>query len=84
MSAVTGSSTDPGSEVVYVRLLGEGTTVFRPVMGVIVGPNLARLVKPADYDPEDEAWEFKPGSLVQLEDRVLGGKQVRVAVSSSG
>jgi len=36
-----------------------------------------------DYDPEDEHWEFLPGSSVRGELRKLNGNQVLVAVSSA-
>jgi hypothetical protein len=72
---------DSSTERVYVRLLGEGTEVYRPVCAVRVGRDLARLAAPNDYDPHDEEWEFEPGSLVRLGSRVLEGTAVLVAVS---
>jgi hypothetical protein len=77
MSGETGSST----ERVYVRLLGEGTDVFIPAEAVFEGSNVGRLVAPADYDPDDQDWEFKPGALVRIESRTLEGKEERVAVA---
>jgi hypothetical protein len=50
---------------VYVRLLGEGTEVFRPSPAVALGEGVFRLIQPGDYDPEDEEWEFVPDSLVK-------------------
>ena len=79
MSAATGSSTD--RTVVYVRLLGEGTDVFRPAAADPCGPSVVRLLVPEDYDPEDEDWEFKPGTTVRVERRSLSGEDVLVAVS---
>jgi hypothetical protein len=43
-----------------------------------------QLLTPHDYDPENEDWEFKPGSLVRLEQRWLGGELVEVAVAPAG
>jgi hypothetical protein len=77
MSVDPGSSTSP----VYVRLLNEGTVVYRPAEAVLVGLGAARLLAPPDYDPEDEEWEFKPGSVVRIEGRTLEGKEVSVAVA---
>jgi len=76
-------SADPASStrLVYVRLLNEGTVVYRPAEAVVVGEGRARLVAPQDYDPEDEEWEFKPGSIVRLEVRLLEGEEVSVAAS---
>ena len=65
---------------VYVRLLGEGTVVFRPAPAELLSDGRARLVATDTYDPEDEAWEFLPGSVVRVERRELGGGEVLVAV----
>jgi len=69
-----------GKVLVYVQLLGEGTTVFRPVWARPIGPSVVELLMPEDYDPEDEEWEFKPGATVHVERRELGGEQLLVAV----
>ena len=79
MSAATGSSTD--SMVVYVQLLGEGTVVYRPASAEPLGANVVRLLKPESYDPEDEDWEFKPGTTVRVEPRSLSEGDVLAAVS---
>lgn len=67
--------------VVYVRLRGEGTSVYRPVPASSAGKDVARLIAPDGYDPGDEDWEFKPGMLVRLESTRLEGQVVQVAVS---
>ncbi len=66
---------------VYVRLLGEGTLVYRPADADFVAPDAARLLAPPDYDGAVEAWEFAPGTLVHVQRRVLGGDEVYVAVA---
>jgi len=43
---------------VYVRLLNEGTAVFRPTEALELGGGLFKLVATSDYDPEDEQWEI--------------------------
>ena len=78
MSVEPDSST---TKVVYVYLRGEGTPVYRPAPATLVGTDVARLAAPGDYNPEDEDWEFKPGMLVRLESKTLGGQKVLVAVS---
>lgn len=65
---------------VYVQLLGEGTTVFRPTTGVPFGRGAVKLLPPENFDPSDEDWEFAPGSVVRVEPRVLSGTEVLVAV----
>ncbi len=67
---------------VYVRLLGEGTTVYRSTRAVRVAPGAAKLLPPKDFDPSDEEWEFAPGSVVRIELRVLSGGEVFVAVGA--
>jgi hypothetical protein len=66
---------------VYVRLLGEGTNVFRPTLGSPVAGSHVRLLATPDYDEEDEDWEFKPGSVVLVQRRRLEGREVDVAVA---
>lgn len=63
-----------------MQLLGEGTTVFRPVPAELLPSGLVRLIAPEDYDPEDEAWEFAPGSMVRVEPRRFEAGEVLVAV----
>lgn len=79
-------ATDSGmndSSIVYVRLLGEGTEVFRPTPATLVSGSTYRLVAPPDYDQEDEKWEFCPGSVVLCEPKTLEGDRVLVAVATA-
>ncbi len=78
MLVETDSSTN--RTVVFVRLLDEGTVVFRPSPARHVGDAVYRLEAPPDYDQEDEAWEFPPGSLVLCEMREMDGGSALVAV----
>ena len=51
-----------GSAQVFVRLLDEGTTVYRPVSATPLADGVYRL----DGTPApDEAWEFAPGTTVR-------------------
>lgn len=63
-------SADPVSNTkehtIYVRLLDEGTDVFRPVLAKSVGEDIYELLVPHEYDSEDEQWEFQPGSRVRV------------------
>lgn len=77
------STSLPGSAervTVYVQLLNEGTIVYRPASGTSVGPDVVRLELVPDYDPENEQWEFLPGSVVRVEQRRLSDGDVRVAI----
>jgi hypothetical protein len=75
MSADLGLGTET---VVYVRLLDEGTEVWRPASAIALGDGSFRIVKPDDYDPETEAWEFPPDSRVKCVRRKFadGGKSL--------
>ncbi|GMV42863.1 MAG: hypothetical protein AMXMBFR64_45790 [Myxococcales bacterium] len=63
------------SVIVYVQLLNEGTEVYRPALAAPTSPTTATILVPKNYDPEDEEWEFKPGTMVRLELRKLGGEK---------
>jgi hypothetical protein len=79
MAPENGSSAT--SKVVHVQLLGEGTTVFRPVPAEFLDGSTARLLAPPTCDAADEDWEFKPGSVVRVEARALSAGTVLVAVA---
>ena len=67
-------------ETVYVPLLDEGTTVWRPVAARNQGAGVWEL-DPAAVADEDERWAFGPGERVEVERRTLtGGDAVLVAV----
>ena len=53
---------------IYVRLLEEGTNCSRPTQGVVLGNGLLKLLPTANYDPNDERWEFLPGSIVRAKE----------------
>jgi len=67
---------------VFVRLLGEGTRVYRPAPATPVGADTVLLLEPEGYDAEDEEWEFTPGTVVRIERRTLEGVDAFVAVSA--
>jgi hypothetical protein len=70
--------------IIFVRLLDEGTVVFRPTRAEFVTDSTARLLPAAGIESGAEKWEFAPGSVVRVEDRLLGQQQVLVAVSLVG
>jgi hypothetical protein len=66
-----------GSRPIYVALLGEGTTVWRPVAAEPVGPGAFRLLGPV---PPGESWQFQPGEVVRCREYVFSdGSRVWVA-----
>jgi hypothetical protein len=67
-------------EGIYVQLLEEGTQVYRFVPALPIGDGSYQLQGHDLYDPEDEVWEFTPGTLVraQLKDLTVGPVLVAV------
>jgi hypothetical protein len=64
------------SREVFVRLLNEGTDVWRPTNGEVVTPSTVRLSATPDYDSDDEQWEFLPGTVVECEQRMFQGGDI--------
>jgi hypothetical protein len=64
----------------FVYLLEEGTDVWRPTEAVPIGDGLFKILPTPEYDPEDEVWEFPPGSIVRCETRQDDSGQYIVAV----
>ncbi len=50
---------------IYVSLLDEGTPTIRGTKAIDLGNDLYRVLPTPFYDPEDEIWEFLPGSIVR-------------------
>lgn len=58
---------------IYIELLEEGTPTWRPTNAEKISEDLYRVLTIDDYDPEDEIWEFPPGSIVRVKlERVRG------------
>lgn len=72
-----------GIETVYVRLLDEGTEVFRPVHAEHVEKSSFRLLDDGEFDFTEEHLEFAPGTTVECEQRNTSEGMVKVAVRVS-
>ena len=73
----------PHRSIIYIHLLDEGTTVWLPTEGEIVDEMIFKVLPTENYDPENEHWEFPPGTIVRCEKLVLHdiqAKEVLVAV----
>ena len=71
--------------VVYVRLLDEGTDVWRPVGATLLPDGTFRLQEPDDYDSNAERWEFPPSTKVRCVTRKFtDGGEGLVAVGRAG
>jgi hypothetical protein len=66
---------------IYIELLNEGAFVWRPTSALQVGPHTYVVLPTPDCDPEDEEWQFPPGSVVVGQMQTRTGGDVLVAVS---
>jgi len=64
---------------IYIQLLGEGTVVYRPVPATKINHDIYKIEGYEIYDPDDETWEFSPGTIVNTKERELEGETVLVA-----
>ncbi|MBI3777903.1 MAG: hypothetical protein HY274_03150 [Gammaproteobacteria bacterium] len=64
---------------IYIPLLDEGVPVLRPTLGIDLGGNIFEVLPTDGYDPEDEEWEFSPGTIVECVLEIRDGEQVLVA-----
>ena len=62
---------------VYVRLLDEGVDVWRPVQAKFVEGDVYELSGPV---PEEERWEYAPGSRVRCRMREFEGGTLGLVV----
>lgn len=69
---------------IHVRLIDEPVEVWRPTLAELVREGVFRVLPTSDYDPNDEEWEFVPGTLVSIQERVDEEGSHLVAVSIEG
>jgi hypothetical protein len=67
-------------KVIYVRLIDEGTPVYRPVPSFQISQNVYKIGNQLIYNPNDEKWEFPPNTIVRVMEMCLSGNTVLVAV----
>jgi hypothetical protein len=77
-----GSNIHVMEKTIYIKLLEEGTKVYKPVPAIKIENNIYKVQGFQLYDPEDEVWEFLPGSYVIVEEQSLNGDSVLVATKS--
>lgn len=65
---------------VYVRLFGEGICVYRRLPATHVAEDVYVIGGDDLYEPEEEHWEFVPGSAVIVKTQLVQGDEVLVAV----
>jgi hypothetical protein len=64
---------------IYIRLLDEGTDVLRPTEAEQLVNGLFKVMPTPGYNPDNEKWEFIPGSVVRGVIRNVKGQDVLVA-----
>lgn len=52
-------------KTICVKLLDEGIRTAKETRALFLGDGLYCVLSAPDYDPEDEHWEFIPGSIVR-------------------
>ena len=52
---------------IYIYLLDEGTPTVRPTEAIDLGGGRYKILPTDSYNPNDETWEFLPGSIVRCE-----------------
>lgn len=65
--------------IVYIPLLNEGTPTFRPTNGIEMGDDYYKVLPTKNYNPEDEEWEFPPGTVVKCQKEIREGQEVLIA-----
>jgi len=68
-------------EKIYVKLLNEGSLVYRPVNAQHISKGIYLIDETNDYNSDDEIWEFAPGMTVNVELRQLDDHKVIAAIS---
>jgi hypothetical protein len=67
-------------KTIYVKLLDEGTDVWRPVAAEMINDSIYRLV---GERADGETWEFEAGSMVRVEERQSESDLILVAVEET-
>ncbi len=67
-------------EEIYVALLDEGVDVWRPAPAHQIGAQTYVILRPDDYDADDETWEFPPGTIVRCATRKITDGDILAAI----
>jgi hypothetical protein len=68
------------NDQIYIALLDEGTDVWRPAPARRLDDGSYLVLKPDDYDPVGEHWQFAPGAIVICEQRNTSDGPILAAV----
>ena len=67
-------------EKIFIALLDEGVDVWRPAPAWRVDGSTYIVLRPDGYDPDEERWEYPPGSTVHCEVRTVSDGTILAAV----
>jgi hypothetical protein len=68
------------TETIYMYLPDEAVDVWGPVQAEKLGPDLYRILGPV---PEEEVWQFPPGSIVRVQMKRLENDDYPVAACNA-
>jgi hypothetical protein len=54
---------------IYIELFDEGVPCRRPTQAIDLENGTFKVLPTPNYDPENEVWEFLPGSIVRCKIR---------------
>jgi hypothetical protein len=66
-------------DTIYIQLLNEGTTVYRPTQGRLIENCIYEVQPTSNYSVSGEEWEFPPGSLVECVVETHDNKNILIA-----
>ncbi len=69
--------------IIYVKLLNEGVDVWRPVNSTKISDSVYVVEGIEGYDPDDEEWEFLPGSHVFVENHTFSSGETRLVATKA-
>ena len=68
------------NDQIYIALMDEGIDAWRPVPALRLEVDTYVVLRPDDYDPSFEKWQFPPGTLVICEQKQLSDGIFPVAI----
>jgi hypothetical protein len=67
------------TQIIYIPLLDEGVSVWRPTKGINLGNDTYKVVATENYNPKIEEWKFPPNSIVECTLELWKNEKILVA-----
>ena len=64
---------------IWIPLRNEGTIAAKMTKGVSLPGDEYIVIMPDEYDPQDEEWEFLPGTIVKCRKEIWSEGEILVA-----